>query len=90
MVETPIRARKQRLALFDLSPVEIARLHAPVGLDLGGKTPSEIAAFISAEIVAVKNGVPLLQKKKSSALPLTSALCIRAEAKVFPASIGPA
>ena len=85
MVETPIRARKQRLALFDLSPVEIARLHAPVGLDLGGKTPSEIAA----EIVAVKNGVPLLQKKKSSALPLTSALCIRAEAKVFPASIGP-
>ena len=40
-------ARKQRLALFDLSPAEIERLHGPVGLDLGGKTPAEIAVSIA-------------------------------------------
>ncbi|CTP84085.1 hypothetical protein XTPLMG728_0427 [Xanthomonas translucens pv. poae] len=30
--------RKQRLAIFDLAPHEIARLHGPVGIDLGGRT----------------------------------------------------
>jgi xanthine dehydrogenase accessory factor len=68
--------RKERLALFDLSPAEIERLHGPVGLDLGGKTPAEIAVAIAAEIVAVKNGVALVQKKEGSALPLTSGVCI--------------
>lgn len=61
--------RKERLALFDLSPAEIDRLHGPVGLDLGSKTPAEIAVSIVAEIVAVKNGVTLLQKKDGSAVP---------------------
>ena len=68
-------ARKQRLALFDLSPAEIDRLHGPVGLDLGSKTPAEIAVSIVAEIVAVKNGVALMQKKQGSALPAAS-LCV--------------
>ena len=50
--------RKQRLAEhFDLSPTELARLHGPVGLALGAKTPAEIAVSIIAEIVQVKNGV---------------------------------
>jgi len=49
--------RKQRLALFDLTQREIDRLHGPVGLDLGGKTPAEIAVSILAELVAVRNGV---------------------------------
>ena len=61
--------RKERLALFDLSPAEIDRLHGPVGLDLGSKTPAEIAVSIVAEIVSVKNGVTLLQKKDGSAVP---------------------
>ncbi|MEO7854842.1 MAG: XdhC family protein [Rubrivivax sp.] len=68
-------ARKERLALFDLSPAEIERLHGPVGLDLGGKTPAEIAVSILAEIVAVKNGVALMQKKEGSALPASSGVC---------------
>jgi xanthine dehydrogenase accessory factor len=49
--------RKQRLALFDLSAAEIARLHGPVGLDIGARTPAEIAVAILAEIVSVRNGV---------------------------------
>lgn len=55
--------RKERLAMFDLAPHEIDRLHGPVGLDLGGRTPAEIAVSIVAEIVAVKNQVALRQKK---------------------------
>lgn len=70
--------RKERLALFDLTPAEIDRLHGPIGLDLGSKTPAEIAVSIVAEIVAVKNGVALVQKKEGSALPEASGVCGRA------------
>jgi xanthine dehydrogenase accessory factor len=52
------QARKQRLAEhFDLSADELARLHGPVGLALGAKTPAEIAVAIMAEIVQIKNRV---------------------------------
>jgi xanthine dehydrogenase accessory factor len=68
--------RKERLALFDLSPAEIGRLHGPVGLDLGSKTPAEIAVSVMAEIVAVKNGVALVQKKEGSALPAAADACV--------------
>ena len=55
--------RKERLALFDLTPAEIGRLHGPIGLDIGSKTPGEIAVSILAEVIAVRNGVALKQKK---------------------------
>ena len=61
--------RRERLAMFDLSPAEIDRLHGPIGLYIGAKTPAEIAVAILAEIVAVKNGVTLVQKKEGSAVP---------------------
>lgn len=49
-------ARRKRLAEhFDLSAEQLARLHGPVGLALGGKTPAEIAVAIMAEIVQLKN-----------------------------------
>jgi xanthine dehydrogenase accessory factor len=65
--------RRERLALFDLSADEIDRLHGPIGLHLGSKTPAEIAVSILAEIISVRNGVGLAQKKAGSLLPATSA-----------------
>jgi len=61
--------RKERLALFDLSADEIARLHGPIGLDLGGNQPAEIAVSILAELIAVRHGVALVQKKPAVPLP---------------------
>jgi xanthine dehydrogenase accessory factor len=52
-------ARRGRLAEFDLSQREIDRLHGPVGLNIGSKTPPEIAIAILAQMTAVKNGVQL-------------------------------
>ncbi len=56
-------ARRERLAMFDLTPDQIGRLHGPIGLDIGSRTPAEIAVSILAEMVAVRNNVPLRQKK---------------------------
>jgi xanthine dehydrogenase accessory factor len=50
--------RRERLKHFDLSDAQLGRLHAPIGLYIGSKTPSEIAISILAELTAVKNGVP--------------------------------
>jgi xanthine dehydrogenase accessory factor len=50
-------ARRKRLAGFDLAEAEIARLHGPVGLKIGAKTPPEIAVAILAEMTAVRRGV---------------------------------
>ena len=60
--------RKERLALFDLSAEEIGRLHGPIGLDIGSRTPAEIAVSILAEVVAVRNGVSLKQKKPTPSI----------------------
>ena len=49
--------RRERLTEFDLTEAQIARLHGPIGLYIGSRTPPEIAISILAEITAVKNGV---------------------------------
>jgi xanthine dehydrogenase accessory factor len=51
--------RRERLREFDLSEAQIAKLHGPIGIYIGSKTPYEIAVSILAELTAVKNGVAL-------------------------------
>lgn len=64
--------RRRRLAEFDISADELARLHGPVGLRIGGKTPPEIAVSIVAEMTAVRHGVELasIGTKESKQVPL--------------------
>jgi xanthine dehydrogenase accessory factor len=52
-------ARRDRLRGFDVGADEVAALRGPVGLNLGARTPPEIALSIVAEMTAVRRGVPL-------------------------------
>ena len=48
--------RRKRLLEAGVSEEGLARLHAPIGLDLGGRAPEEIALSVMAQIVAVRHG----------------------------------
>ena len=53
------RTHLQRLELLlaaGATPAELARLHSPIGLDLGARTPEETALSIAAEIIAHAQG----------------------------------
>lgn len=51
--------RRERLLEFDCTPEQLSKLHGPIGLYIGSKTPSEIAISILAELTAVKNNIAL-------------------------------
>ncbi|MFB0617882.1 XdhC family protein [Streptomyces sp. AGS-58] len=48
--------RDRRLRSEGLTERELSRLHSPIGLDLGARTPEETALSITAEIVAARRG----------------------------------
>ncbi|HEV3377336.1 MAG TPA: XdhC/CoxI family protein [Thermoleophilaceae bacterium] len=48
--------RRERLLAAGLDEELLARVAAPIGLDLGAVTPEETALSIMAEVVAVRNG----------------------------------
>lgn len=48
--------RRERLLAGGVPQEQIGRLRGPIGLDLGGGTPEEMALSIAAEMIAVKNG----------------------------------
>jgi xanthine dehydrogenase accessory factor len=49
-------SRRERLRAAGFSDEQIARLHGPIGLNLGGRQPAETALAILAEITAVRYG----------------------------------
>jgi xanthine dehydrogenase accessory factor len=49
--------RVERLRTQGLSDTEIARIQAPIGLDIGARRPEEIAVSIVAQLVAARNGL---------------------------------
>jgi xanthine dehydrogenase accessory factor len=69
------QARKKRLVEhFDMSRDALDRLHGPVGLFIGARTPSEIAVSIVAQIIQVKNSFAAQPVSESAACqsPLSS------------------
>lgn len=48
--------RERELRLLGLGDAELGRLHAPIGLDIGGRTPADTAISIAAEIIATREG----------------------------------
>jgi xanthine dehydrogenase accessory factor len=53
------RSHRQRVdALLEagVTPDQLARLHSPIGLDLGAVTPAEVAVSITAELIAARSG----------------------------------
>lgn len=54
--------RKQALREAGVSDESLARIHGPIGLPLGSKTPAEIAISILAEMIAVRRGATLSYK----------------------------
>jgi xanthine dehydrogenase accessory factor len=74
--------RRERLAEhFDMTEQQLDKLHGPIGLYIGSKTPPEIAISILAELTAVKNGVALpravsiADAKMQAGLQPTGAVC---------------
>ncbi|MBQ9148567.1 MAG: XdhC family protein [Oscillospiraceae bacterium] len=51
-----IRAIFGKLEQQGVTREQLDAVHSPIGLDLGGETPEEIAVAVVAEILAVKNG----------------------------------
>jgi xanthine dehydrogenase accessory factor len=63
---------------FEQTQESLARLRGPIGIYIGSKTPPEIAVSIMAEVLAVKNGVPLTRdmdvaSAKNQLAPATAA-----------------
>ncbi len=48
--------RVDRLRRAGFTDEDLRRIHAPIGIDIGAKTPQEIALSILAEIIAVRRG----------------------------------
>lgn len=48
--------RVERLKAVGMSEADLARLHAPIGLDIGAQGPAEIAVSVMAELIAVLRG----------------------------------
>ena len=49
------KARVQRLKIANFSDDEINRIHGPIGLAIGAKSPQEIAISIISEIITIRN-----------------------------------
>ena len=55
--------RLARLKAVGLSDRDLAKLRAPIGLDLGGKAPFEVAVAVIGEIMATRHGQPALARR---------------------------
>jgi xanthine dehydrogenase accessory factor len=48
--------REKRLRSEGVDEEDLRRIHAPIGLDIGARTPEEVGVAVAAEIVALRRG----------------------------------
>lgn len=58
-------ARLERLAATGVSPESLARIHSPIGLDIGSVSPAEIAVAVLAEVIADLRRRPSAQEQSA-------------------------
>lgn len=56
-------ARLERLAALGIAGEALARIHAPIGLDIGSVSPAEIAVSILAEVIADLRRRPAMRER---------------------------
>jgi xanthine dehydrogenase accessory factor len=61
--------RIERLKAAGLTDEQIAKIHAPIGMDIRARNPEEIALSVLAEMVAAKNGVQTLTRHAPARVP---------------------
>ncbi|MGE3909412.1 MAG: XdhC family protein [Chloroflexota bacterium] len=61
--------RIERLKGVGLTDEQLAKIHAPIGLDIRARNPEEIALSILAEMIAAKNGVETLARHRQPRVP---------------------
>lgn len=61
--------RMERLKGVGVTDAQLAKIHAPIGLDIRARNPEEIALSILAEIIAAKNGVQTLARHAAARVP---------------------
>jgi xanthine dehydrogenase accessory factor len=59
--------RLDRLGKAGFDAAALARIHGPAGLNIGGKSPAEIAISVLAELIAARNGKLTSLPEKSAA-----------------------
>ncbi len=72
---TKVRRLFERLQAAGYSAGQIARVHAPIGLDIGAETPAEIAISIVAELILARrggSGRPLCEVVPSAIWPVAA------------------
>ena len=65
--------RRERLLALDVSETALSRLHAPIGVSIGSKTPPEIAISILGEIIAERRALAKLATEDPSTARLAVA-----------------
>jgi len=58
-------ARLDRLRADGVTEQDLQKLRAPIGLDLGGKAPFEVAVAVIGEIMAARHGQPALARREA-------------------------
>jgi xanthine dehydrogenase accessory factor len=78
--------RRERLLAAGVSEERLARLHAPIGLPLGGREPGEIAVAIIGELIKVRHAAAAAAKTRERAANAATAASTGAPAATAAAS----